>query len=776
MKLSKLNNTRTEAFRIIVIFLVIFALYACSSSVKAENSGLPGVKPYGDALMNKLEERKQSRGSDYKPRTKHLKNDGSAKYTNRLFLESSPYLLQHAHNPVNWYPWGDEAFEEAKKQNLPVFVSIGYSTCHWCHVMEDESFESEEIAEILNTNFIPIKVDREERPDIDSIYMSAVQVLTGSGGWPLNVWMTPEGKPFYGGTYFTSSEDEYRRAPSFPRALKLLSEAYRDRNDLVIETAENLSEIVEKMMSHQSSIGVPDANLMHIAASSFKGVFDEKNGGLEGAPKFPSSLPVRFLLRYYRGTGEERFLEMAKKTLDKMAAGGIYDHIGGGFHRYSTDDQWLVPHFEKMLYDNALLSMDYLEGFQVTGDENYRAITEEILDYISKEMTSPEGGFYSATDADSLSPDGHMNEGYFFTWTIPEINNVLGQRESEVFNDYFSITKSGNFEGRSIPNITKKPENVAKKFELTLRELNYLINDSKDLLYKKRKQRPAPLRDDKIITAWNGLMISAFVKAGQSLDRKDYTERAKNAATFILNNMYNNGRLKRSFIEGEAKHNAYLEDYAFFTASLLDLFEITQNKSWLTKAIELENVVRKRYEDTENGGFFKTSDDHEKLIAREKPVSDGAIPSGYSIAVLNLLRLGTLTFDASYDTRAVKALKFYPGSPNSIPGAMMEILVTIDYFLDNPKEIVIVTEKGKQDEADSFLNVIGKSFIPNKVVLITEEGEKIDKNEPYFALINGRQRVNGKTTAYVCEAGVCKMPVNTPEDFRKVIEETLGYE
>jgi len=735
-----------------------------------KNSPLPGIGEMYTMLLKQYEEKRSARGKNYRPRTKHFGPDGWAKYTNRLFLESSPYLLQHAHNPVNWYPWGDEAFETAKNLNRPVLLSIGYSTCHWCHVMEEESFEDEEIAQYLNENYIAVKVDREERPDIDAVYMSAVQAITGRGGWPMTVWLTPDREPFYGGTYFPARDGDRGAGVGFLTLLNKVNEAYHTRPDVVASSGKQITQAIQQMLSPRSGNGLPTEDVFHQAAKYYKDRFDPIYGGISGAPKFPSSFPVRLLLRYYRRTGEEEILKIAKLTLEKMAAGGIYDQVGGGFHRYSVDERWLVPHFEKMLYDNALLVMAYLEGLQMTGDEDFRRIVTETLRYIKRDMTSPDGAFYSATDADSLTPGGHQDEGYFFTWTPEELAKVLDSEKLKILTAYFSVSPNGNFEGRNILNTPKSASEIADGLQISREQFAAHLNESKELLYQIRNLRPAPLRDEKIITSWNGLMISAYSQAGLILGESEYIDRAVEAARFILENLFIDNRLFRSYKDNTAKHNAYLDDYAFFIAALLDLYEATHDVKWMEKAIELDEILEKHYEDTENGGFFMTSDDHEKLIAREKPGYDGALPSGNSIAILNLLRLSEFTTQSSYRKRAEKALMFFSGTLTSNPFSLSEMLLTYDFFTDSPKEIIIVSPGGKKSEVDSFLSVFRKQYLPNRILSVVIKGNDLKSHAKVIPLIQGKIPQTGKTTAYVCESGVCKLPTTEPEVFARQIK------
>ncbi|HEV2064188.1 MAG TPA: thioredoxin domain-containing protein, partial [Thermoanaerobaculia bacterium] len=615
---------------------------------------LPGAIPFDDVLVRRLQDAWAARPAGERPRTRHLNPDGSPRYTNRLYFETSPYLRQHAHNPVNWYSWGDEAFDTARSLHRPVVLSVGYSTCHWCHVMEEESFEDEEIARFLNENYVAIKVDREERPDVDAIYMNAVQLLTGSGGWPMTVWLTPDRKPFYGGTYFPAGQ--------FRGLLTQLRGVYDSQPDKVAAAGEQITRRIQQGVMPAGAEGRPDASALMRAASFYRDRFDPVWGGTKGRMKFPSSLPVRLLLRLHRRTGQEELLRMATLTLDRMAAGGMHDQIGGGFHRYSTDAEWLVPHFEKMLYDNALLAMDYLEAYQVTGEKRYAEVARRILRYVERDMTSPEGAFYSATDADSPAASGKREEGLFFTWTPKEIEAALGSERARIVEAWFGVTPRGNFEGRNILHTPKPLEDAAKRLDLAPERVRVAIDESREILYAARAKRAPPLRDEKILTAWNGLMISAHARAALVLGEPRYARTAAKAAGFILGKLLTGGRLSRSFKDGHTRHDGYLEDYAFFIAGLLDLFEATGDVRFLREALTLDRVLEARYEDKANGGFFLTSDDHERLLAREKPAYDGAEPSGNSVQILNLLRLHEFTTNDAYRQRADRALAAFGGT------------------------------------------------------------------------------------------------------------------
>jgi uncharacterized protein YyaL (SSP411 family) len=724
----------------------------------------PGSEPYDTDLVQKLENAAKLFGRDYQPRTRHLRPDGWARYTNRLFLESSPYLLQHAHNPVNWYPWGDEPFEAAKQRNRGVFLSIGYATCHWCHVMEEESFEDEEIARYLNENFICIKVDREERPDIDAVYMTAVQALTGRGGWPMSVWLTPDRKPFYGGTYFPARDGDRGAATGFLTILEKLNQSFHMQDGRVEKAGQQITELIRQAMVFQSGDRIPGKEILQKAAAFYRKNYDSRFGGLSGAPKFPSSLPVRFLLRYYWKTRDPDILEMTENSLSQMAGGGMYDHVAGGFHRYSTDEQWLVPHFEKMLYDNALLAVAYLEAWQATGNADFQRVVNEILAYTGRDMTSPEGAFYSATDADSKTISGHMEEGWYFTWTPGELETILGKERADIVKKYYAAGGTPNFEGRYILHTPKKRKEIAAELHMSEDNLTTVIEASKKQLFRERNKRPAPLRDEKILTAWNALMISAFARAGLAFGNSEYTLQAKTAVRFILDHLYTNGRLYRSYKDRQVRHNGFLEDYAFLIAALIDLYEADHDIWWLKKAVALDDVLKKFYEDTENGGFFTTATDHEALISREKPCYDGATPSGNAVAALNLLRLYSYTTDDQFRIRAENLFKAFHQRLTDTPSALSEMLLAVDYYFDTPLEIILITPPGNLDAAAPFVDKFRKQFVPNRILVAADE-KQAAANAKIIPLAAGKKAVHGKATAYVCEKGTCSLPAETPEEF-----------
>jgi hypothetical protein len=726
---------------------------------------LPGAIPPAPELTDKLRVAWGRRSRDYRPRTRHLNPDGTPRYANRLFLSSSPYLLQHAHNPVNWYPWDDEAFETAKRLGRPVLLSVGYSTCHWCHVMEEESFEDEEIARYLNEHYVAIKVDREERPDVDAIYMSAVQALTGGGGWPMTVWLTPDRQPFYGGTYFPARDGERGSRIGFLTLLRKLDAVYSEKPDAVAEASTDLAATIRASLSGSAAAAdLPAPQVLHDAAAFYRRNFDPRDGGMRRAPKFPSHLPVRFLLRYHRRTGDPEMLKMVTLTLERMAGGGMYDQIGGGFHRYSTDAHWMVPHFEKMLYDNALLALAYLEAYQVTGRTDFARVVREILRYVERDMTSPQGAFYSATDADSLTPAGRRDEGYFFTWTPDEIEAALDSERARVVAAYYDVTPSGNFAGRNILHSTSTVDEVAQRLQLPPETVRRTIEEAKDVLYAARARRPTPLRDDKILAAWNGLMISAYAQAALVLGDERDTVIAARAADFVLTAMRKDGRLLRSYKDGRARHRAYLDDYTYMIAGVLDLYEATGNLRWLQQATALDDVLAAHYEDRESGGFFMTADDHEALLARAKPNSDGAEPSGNSVQALNLLRLHELTTGDRYRQRAEATLRAFGETLRRTPTALSDMLLAVDYELDAPKEIVIVTPASRAD-AEPLLAELRRTFVPNRVLVVASAGQPLAAQAAIVPLLDGKAVHSGRPTAYVCKRRVCALPTSRPEVF-----------
>jgi uncharacterized protein len=676
--------------------------------------------------------------------------------TNRLIHETSPYLKQHASNPVDWYPWGPEALQRARDLDRPIFLSVGYSACHWCHVMEHESFENAEIARLLNSDFISIKVDREERPDLDQIYMSAVQILTqmitghSQGGWPMSVFLTPDLKPFYGGTYYPP-QDKYGRV-GFQRLVGALADMWRTRRDELVQQAGHVTGYIHEITRVESA-GNADlpVELLKNAVQQLRRNFDTTHGGFGQAPKFPHAIELRLLLRTWKRFGDDQALAMARLTLDKMAQGGIYDQLGGGFHRYSTDERWLVPHFEKMLYDNALLSRAYLEAFQATGAPFYRQVVGETLDYVLREMTGSDGAFFSTQDADSEGV-----EGKFFVWSAAEVETLLGKDLAEVFKYVYDVTPDGNWEEHNILHRGKTDAQDAKLLHVTEEELRRRLAEGRHKLLAARSQRVWPGRDEKILTSWNGLMIAAFAEAGAVLGEPRYTEAAIRAADFILHQMRGpDGRLFRTTKDGSApKLNAYLEDYAFTIEALVSLYEATFAPRWLTEAGRLAEVMIEQFWDSADPGFFFTGKDHEALIARVKDFHDSSTPSGNAMAATALLRLARLTGRADFQEKAELTLRAARALMEKSSMAAGQMLMALDFHLGPVQEFAVVGDPAA-GETQQVLQHIRHGFRPNKVLALkTPHGQE----EKSVALLQDKP-MQGTVTTYICERFTCQAPL-----------------
>jgi uncharacterized protein len=687
--------------------------------------------------------------------------------TNRLIDESSPYLLQHAHNPVDWYPWGEECLLKAKSQNRPIFLSIGYSACHWCHVMAHESFEDDEIAKIMNANFINIKVDREERPDIDDIYQRVCQLATGTGGWPLSVFMTPEQRPFYVGTYFP----KYGRhgSPGFGTILSQLAEAYRNKKqEIDTATVEFLQALEHSVKDVQKTHDVVlDRSILDEAALGLLHMGDPAYGGFGQAPKFPNSSNLLFLLRCYHISRINRYKDFVMFTADKMAAGGIHDQIGGGFARYSTDQRWLVPHFEKMLYDNALLVQVYAELYQISGDEKYLDVVQKTLEYVRREMMSPEGGFYSAQDADSEG-----EEGKYYVWSKQEISNSLGDETiASIFCEYYGVTQGGNFEGKNILNIRSSLSDLSQRYGRTPEMLKRIINDASAKLFETRQKRIKPGLDDKIITAWNGLMISGFAKGYRVTNKKQYLEIPEKTIEFIESNLTRDGsRLYRTFKNGVSKLNGYLDDYAFYVNALLDVFELNSNLTYLENAIKYTDVMLEHFWDTVNSNLYLTSDDHEQLIVRTRSLYDLAIPSGNSIAASNLLRLYHLTQRNDYLEKAEQIMMGGAKSSAENPFGFGQLLIAIYLHVKKITEI-IVTRTNNSDEGYKMATWLNKQFIPNAISVIVENHDQSSqlKQYPFFSGMNSGRK-DEMDCVIICRNFACSLPIYSLTDLQEHIK------
>jgi uncharacterized protein YyaL (SSP411 family) len=699
---------------------------------------------------------------------------------NRLGRETSPYLRQHAHNPVDWYPWGAEALRRAREEDRPIFLSIGYSSCHWCHVMERESFEDEQTAAVMNERFVNIKVDREERPDLDEIYMAATQMLTGQGGWPNSVFLTPELKPFFAGTYFPPASRGGR--PGFADVLRAVSDAYASKKDDVKRMADEVAVQITRLSEMAPSSQAVSVSLLNRAFGDLAGRFDNAEGGFGGAPKFPHSMDVSFLLRYHRRTGNPEALRMAVLSLEKMARGGLYDQIGGGFHRYSVDAKWLVPHFEKMLYDNALLARAYLEAAQAVAGLGasaslpaggsvvaaaFKEVARDTLEWVLREMTSPEGGFYSSLDADSEG-----EEGKYYVWTPSEIAEVLGRQEAGLFGNVYGVAAGGNFEnGTSILHLERSLAQVASELRADEGDLRLRMASARVRLLKTRERRVRPGRDEKILADWNGLMISALAFAARVLDEPRYAEAARRAARVVLDRMMRDGRLLHSLTQGEARHPAYLSDHAFLLAAFLDLYEATFDPTWIVEARAMSGHLIERFWDERFGGFFFTASDHEALIARTREGSDGAVPAGASVAALALPRLHALTGDEALRAKAEATLRLYRDRMERIPSAFGMMLCAVDQHLEGVRSIVLASRRDHPG-LRAFLQKLRDAYEPNALLALADPSEAEAMSA--VSLLEGKSPIDGKPAAYICEGSTCRPPVLSPSELKITPSATLG--
>jgi uncharacterized protein len=696
----------------------------------------------------------------------------STMHTNGLIDEKSPYLQQHAHNPVDWQPWGEAAFAKARSEDKPIFLSVGYSTCHWCHVMERESFENEDLAVVLNRHFVPVKVDREERPDVDRIYMTFVQATTGGGGWPMSVWLTPDLKPFFGGTYFPP-DDRYGR-PGFKAILEYLARLWTTERAKILESSEQVTRQLADYGHIERKAASTDAGVLDSAYHQFRRMFDSRLGGFGGAPKFPRPVVHNFLLRYYKRTGNEEALEMVLKTLQKMARGGMRDQLGGGFHRYSVDDRWFVPHFEKMLYDQAQLAASYVEAYQITGDDFYAGMARDILDYVLRDMTHPEGGFYSAEDADSAidpaQPDV-KGEGAFYVWDLEELERLLDPKTLEWFRYRYGIETGGNvrqdphgeFTGKNILFQAHTIEQTAQRFRASEQEVLAALDQAGATLLAVRSRRLRPHLDDKVLTAWNALMISAFSKAAQALAEPRYRQAARRATEFILAHMYDreNAVLLRRFREGEAAIPGFLDDYAFFVQALIDLFETEQDATHLKLAILLADRMRSMFEDVENGAFYSTAGSDTSLILRMKDDYDGAEPSGNSVAVLDLLRLSRLVHKEHFRASAERALQAFSQRFTAAAAAIPQLLVAYLYSTAAPKQVVVAGEPNNE-----LLRYAQRRFLPESETFLAS-GSDVAELMPEVAVM---RPIDGKPAAYVCENFACQLPVTDVDSLAALLK------
>jgi len=689
-------------------------------------------------------------------------SDDEKKSPNNLINEKSPYLLQHVWNPVNWYPWGKNAFQKAKQEDKPIFLSIGYATCHWCHVMAHESFEDAEVARFLNDHFIAIKVDREERPDIDKIYMSVCQAMTGRGGWPLSIFMTPESNPFFAGTYFPKVNR--MGMTGFMDILNQIAVMWHKDRERLVKAAD---QITAALKAHDADKSGPAVTLgtLKTGYEQLARAFDPKWGGFGNEPKFPTPHQLTYLLRWHKRNSDTHALEMVEKTLGAMRRGGIFDHIGFGFHRYSVDKHWLVPHFEKMLYDQALLAMAYTEAYHVTGNSAWSRTAREILSYVLRDMTDPEGGFYCAEDADSEG-----KEGLFYLWTPVEVKKTLGKELGELFCRFYDITDAGNFEdGTSIPHTPLDAESFAKKEGIKPEELKNALEDARIKLFAAREKRVHPLKDDKILTSWNGLMIAAFAKGYQVFDDQTFMEAAVKAAAFILKNLSTaDGRVLRRFRQGEAFYPGYLDDYAFIIWGLIELYEATFDVSFLEEALSLNQAMLDIFWDKQAGGLYFTGKGNETLITRSKELYDGALPSGNSVAALNLLRLGRMAGNPDLEQKADQLTQAFSKEITSFPMAYTQLLIALDFMFGPTREIVIAGDPSSE-ATQSMVRAVRKNFMPNKVMLLNPVGPERQRLVDLSPFVKNMVPIEKKATAYVCEQYACKAPITDAVQLEKIL-------
>jgi hypothetical protein len=733
----------------------------------APRETLPGAAPPPPELALRLERALAERAGE-PARTRHRNADGSPRYVNRLALEASPYLLQHAHNPVDWYPWGEEAFARARREKKPVLLSIGYSTCHWCHVMEEESFDDLEIATFLNRHYVAIKVDRERRPDVDAVYLAAAAGLGVAGGWPLSVWLTPDGRPFYVGTYFPPRDGMRGAQVGFLSLLERLRTVYDEDPERVARLGAGLASELARASRVAPGAGIPSAREIRRAVERLRADFDALHGGFGSAPKFPRSLELELLLRYHRRARDREALEIVERTLSALARGGIRDHVGGGFHRYATDAAWRIPHFEKMLTDNALLARIYVEAWQATGRDELAQVAREILEYLVREMQAPEGGFHSASDADSEGV-----EGRYFTWTAAELERAARDpRRARLLRAYYGVEGAARAHERHVLAVARPLAEVARELGIGEAQARAELEDGRRRLLLARRERVPPHVDRKILAAWNGLAISALARAAAALGEPAYAAAAERAARCLRDRMSapsqggRGARLHRSLFEGRADGDAFLDDYAFAIAGMLDLFEASRDPEWLRFAMALQAELDARFWDAEGGGYFLTADDQERLLVRPKPIDDGAEPSGNAVALENLLRLHALGGDERLRERAEQGLRAFAAPLEREPARAPRLLAALDFHTDLAKEIVIVSEGG---EPEALLAVLARSFVPNRVLAVVNEGPEREELAALVPLVANKVAREGRPTAYVCEQRVCAAPTSDPGVFARQI-------
>lgn len=695
---------------------------------------------------------------------------------NRLADEQSPYLLQHKNNPVDWYPWGEEAFEKAKAEDKPVFVSIGYSTCHWCHVMERESFEDEEVAELMNETVVPVKVDREERPDVDNLYMTVCHMMGKQGGWPLNVVLTPEKKPFYAATYLPK-QGRFGRM-GMMELMPRIEELWSEERDRVLQEADKVTGALQEASEQEAGSDALEKDTLDRAYEQLTNQFDAVHGGFAQAPKFPAPHNLLFLLRYYHRTEKDQALRMVTKTLDGMRKGGVYDHVGFGFHRYSTDAQWLLPHFEKMLYDQALLTMAYTEGHQVTGSDMYEQTAREIITYVLRDLRGEEGAFYSAEDADSEDESGEREEGAFYVWSIDQVRDVLNEERADLVIDAFNLREEGNYQdeatgqrtGKNVLHRTDALAEVAERHSIEPDTCREELEIARQRLYDAREERHHPHLDDKILTDWNGLMIAALAKAGRAFDDASFVEVAEEAADFVLDTLRDeDGRLLHRYRNGEASIRAHLDDYAYLVWGLIELYQTTFDASWLGEALCLTNEMLDHCWDEERGGLFLTADDGEPLIARQKTYHDGAIPSGNSVALYNLARLGRMTGRPEWEQRAAGIAQAAAPQVDQRPSGFTGLLTGLDFALGPTQEVVIV---GRRESSDTrtMIQKLRSLYSPRTITIVRQNDKSKDPVEQYAPFLDEYGGHNDRATAYVCQNYRCEAPTTDPDEMVSALQ------
>ncbi|HSR53127.1 MAG TPA: thioredoxin domain-containing protein [Acidobacteriota bacterium] len=724
---------------------------------------------YGAGTIQEVQERQED------------PDETAQRIPNRLIHESSPYLRQHAYNPVDWYPWGEEAFEKAAREEKPVFLSVGYSTCHWCHVMRRQSFSDVEIAAFLNRHFVAVKVDREERPDVDKVYMTFLQSATGSGGWPMSIFLTPQGRPFFGGTYYPP--EDRPGMPAFSRVLERVREEWAENRQTIVRSAQRISESLRRATRLEAdSEWALQADMLEQAFRHYRSSFDEEHGGFGGAPKFPRPSDFAFLMRYHLRRPQSKALSMVSRTLAAMAQGGVQDHLGGGFHRYSTDARWFLPHFEKMLYDQAQLARYYLDASQAGGQPHLAGTARRILDYVLRQMSSPEGGFYSAEDADSPLPGNPEQEaeGAFYMWTLEEVEEVLGADEAELFARAYGLERQGNvkadphgeFGSKNVLYRAVDSKQLARSSALAPSQVEERLAESRRKLLQRRGQRPRPHRDEKILTSWNGLMISALARAHQVLGEERYLQAARRAADLIDAKLCDpsSGRLKRRYLDGDADIEGMLEDYVFLVQGLLDLYEAELDGERLLRALQLTEVQIERFYDARQGGFFNAADHDSRLLFRVKEEYDGALPSPNSTAVSNLLRLYQMTGRKDLEEKALETVRTFHSMLTRAPQAMPRMLASIDFHLSPVRQVVIA---GKRDDplVRSMLRLVHKDFHPNQIVFLADGGQAHTAFSKTQEGLQGKKPLDGRATAYVCRDYLCKRPVSDLEQLEKLLEE-----